>query len=1148
MALGLGNSASGNGSISIVNNANAVSVLFVTHYGSAYTKTTSITDASGGTWNLRRRQQFQSPFPGAGSTLNASFITHEIWWKNDVTSTNRALTLNTSGSGLIQTQWIYQAITGSTTTSAPWDAGATFQQAGAQAYGQVGAVNGAPSITITTTQANSEVLTFLSEVLSSGVTSAGAGSGMTGVNNQTDGSSPNQFHQFFQRKTQAAAGAVTAATSNGARSFVYTVDAISGTSTGSSAQVSSITPTHSGNGSATSSVTYSAEAGDIVVIGIGALSHTNYCKVKSIVDSAGLTWRRRRQTKQTFAYTSNSSDRAVLEYWWANASSAVASGTITITFDTTSNLDYSQAFWTSYQGVGNTAKPWAAVGAGAQQLYSNAAVSQAMTPGVTSSTTGDELIGFFASLTKSPSSVPTVGINVTPMGPAGTATGVASTGTAQGVGGVMNKAPSVGSFAWNWNNNQFGYVSIGDALGVATGGAGDDSDLTAIPSVTSTDTLAPGNTIPSTGSYNALADELLIVEFATDATGGYMPATSISDGTLTYTRRGQTQLRALQSLGATQGEYTEVEVWWAHTKVAFTGRTLTINYDSSATSSHGNPIIYVHHIADVQDPAAPFDDNASAHGVHTYAHASVKETNPSASYTTSQLNDLILAWSFEYESSGSGAISTVGSGYTSITTQTRGTTPSRTYFTAERKTQAVAGASTAARADATGKLHWILVSDAISGTMTGSASDTSAVSATAGGATITVTVSLSTVGGATVSGTATGSTITDTVSLSSVGTATGGSLANANGTTLTETVSLSSVGAATGGALVPAGGTLQVDVSIIEGTADTNVTANGATITVTSSIIAGAATGGALASGSTLTVTDSLIEGAATGGALVSGATLTVTDSIIGSSPQAFVPAIITVPVSLIGQTPQATGGALVDGDTVTVDVSLFSSTDPPAGEFDFAEGATLQINVSLISGSAGATDALVPGALFPIIVTLIPGTAVGDGTVIAQGATLTVDVVFIRGQAFGNSSDNNGVRPRVSGGVSTTQGIDATARGSTVTIRTRLRPGRAYGHAQVDWPNQSPVQALLVQAGHAIEKVDDEPPTLAPQIVERVEHHHHTVERIVEKAGDAGTHTVERVIEHVINATVQGATVDAELEYDDSDDIVLMLQALEDA
>lgn len=1187
-----------------------------------------------------------------------------------------------------------------------------------------------------------------------------------------------------------------------------------------------IAKTNDGNGSATSTITYSASAGDIVVIGIGAHSHTNFCKVKSITDTGGLTWRRRRASKQLHTYTSNSSDRSNIELWWAYAASAQTSKSITITFNTTSNLDYSQAFWASFSGVGNTSKPWASAAAGFEQKFTNSGSTQMMTPSVTSSATGDMLVGFFASLTKSPGSVPTTGVGVTAIG-----AGVTSTGTAQGVGGAFNTAPGVSTYQWNWNNAQNGYASIGDALGITGGGAGDDSDLTPAPTIVASGSqlYAPGNTTPAVFSYNMniAADALIVIEAVTESDGGYMPISSMSDGTLTYQRRSMTQLRAL-NVGSGQGEYLCFEVWWAHSPIAVTSgtRNLTVNHDTSASSGHRNLLFIGTQFQDTNDPLAPWD--ATAFGRFTYANASTKQTNPSVNYTTTSNNALVLGFAFEMESSGSGVLATAGSGYTSINNLNRGLTPNRVWLNWERKAQAAAGASSVAFSDATGKLTWIVIADALSGQSTGSGAN---VDSTATGTTLTVTDSLI-AGGAfystdaidliavvgqdlgtgvtfakvydtstytpvtfsgtlpsgllgcatfspnktmlainnasnvfiydivdnvptynrTLSGavaanaahlswspdgsrlmcvsaatlkiynTSTWTTVTnptgaensdlvsgdwspagdylafgynanagDEVRLYDAGTfaaatnpasqpganvttvrfspdgnwlavnftttnvfrvydksnswaalsnpstvptgTPGGRRASIgwgpssdrvvihtnatpfvwsytrSGTTLTKETSPSvtpssnsAVGAydPTGAKYLASSG---ADPRLLKYTVsgwskDTDIayqppsatlvlgidsghvttvggTADGSTVTVTSSLIAGSAfeesiasgatlpvvvslidgdvVGGAIVDGATLTVTDSLIEGTATGGALAAGSTLPVVVSLQTQTPAAYVPQILTVTTSLVGQSPQATGGALVDGATLPVNVVLTSLTDPPAGEFDFAEGATLNVNVVFIPGTATSPDALAPGTTFPVVVSLIPSVpaAEGDGTVSGGDATIVVGVSLVPGMALAEDFSNNSIRPGLPGiGVRTEQGIDAEANGATITVGTAIVAGKAFGQELVVVPATSPARVEFPARDHPIEKVEDlrqalVPPVHAPAPAREVHHHHHT-ERVVERAGDAAAHTVERVVEHVINCTVQGSIIDVDT-YDGDDELLLMM-ALEDA
>jgi len=383
MALAYANSSNGSGATpgstitaGIVNNANGVSIMFISYYSNgSFTSTSSITDASGGTWNLRKRVRFQSAWLGAGSTANANYIVQEIWWKNDVSSTNRNLTFNLTNNGAcVEYQFLYQCITGSTTPSAPWDTNSGLLTS-AQTYGDPVSTLAAITLSATTSQNNSEFIALLSEVTSTNnSTLSAAGTGMTAQNNQTNGTSPNQFHMFFESKTQATAGTATLAATQTKQSFIFTGDALSGTSTGSSASAGTIDlanlrnlssgNNNSGTGSP-ATFTFTNTAPCIIVANIltqGGVG-LGYVPITGVTDSAGHTWHRRSALQfdaTPFQGLSNGVEFVTQEVWWANVTAAHGSNvTVSIALSNTANqASGTLTTWATFIGSMTPTAPW----------------------------------------------------------------------------------------------------------------------------------------------------------------------------------------------------------------------------------------------------------------------------------------------------------------------------------------------------------------------------------------------------------------------------------------------------------------------------------------------------------------------------------------------------------------------------------------------------------------------------------------------------------------------------------------------------------------------------------------------------------------------------------------------------------------------
>jgi hypothetical protein len=492
MALAFGFSASGAGTvsgstvtgISILNNANAVGVLYVTHYANgAFTTTTSITDASGVTWNLRKRVKIQSAWLGAGSTANASYIVQETWWANDATSTNRALTLNVANAGsIVKTEWVYQSITGSLSVAAPWDTHSSLTTA-AQTFGNPGTTTAAITLGVTTAQNNSQVLAMLSEIMStSASTASSTGTGMTAVNNQTDGVSPNQFHMFLQNKLQATAGAVTASATNNKQSFIFTADALTGTSTGSSAsagtiELASVQNLSSGNGNmgtgASGTFTFTNTAPCVIVANIVTQGGTgfNFVPITGVTDSAGHTWNKRSAVSYTSANFNGLGGVKFIteEVWWANVTAAHGSNvTVTVAVSNNSNEASNKLVsWATFTGSMSPSAPWdTGANLGTVASYSHASVATLPTEGWTVSTAGSILLGFLMQYGASGNTNVSAAPSGYTLGSAHITIGTSGTGPAQNaLAWATSAQAAAGSGTQTWQTNStLEWTLFADAL------------------------------------------------------------------------------------------------------------------------------------------------------------------------------------------------------------------------------------------------------------------------------------------------------------------------------------------------------------------------------------------------------------------------------------------------------------------------------------------------------------------------------------------------------------------------------------------------------------------------------------------------------------------------------------------------------------
>lgn len=786
-----------------------------------------------------------------------------------------------------------------------------------------------------------------------------------------------------------------------------------------------IVQTNSGNGSATSTLTYSASAGDIVVLIVGAHSHTNFCKVNGVTDTGGLTWRRRRHERFLFPYTSNSSDRATLDVWWAFAASAQTSKAITVSFDTTSNLDFSQAFYGSFSGVGNTSKPWASDTCGFSQNYGNTSTAQFITTRVDSVVTGDKLIGAFASLTKSPQSVPTLN-GTTAMG-----AGVASTGTAQGVGATSNNAPSGPStFAWNYNNQQTGYVSIGDTLGISASPAGSDLDTTL--QILGTPTFASGSTgASSTLTFQNTAPCTAILTFSTYGVGSYVGISGVTDDAgHTWTRRSRKEFTTVHTDFSGLDHFT-METWWADIPAVHSSN-VTITVAKTNTGAEGlSPKHGFFTVIGSPTPTTPwlaggYNEN------HADTSSETNSLNPSETYAASNNGDLITSF-LQAMVANSGTAPSVGSSpMVSIGIVNVGTTHKITHA-AEYK-RAAAASETGTMSWTGNTVEYVVQNDVLISIGTGTAQEEPVTGATASGATITASTSI----------------IAGSVNVSE----------EANVLTITTSI----ISGTAFEAVTAEGSTLTADIILVAGVAIVDDTADGDTVTVTTSIIAGTASVSEEAA--LLILSTTLIPGTAFVGAIANGDTIEVDISII----------------------PGELGAGLADGSILDLIMEFRPGSAVSGG---IGPGSIIPLIVTLIPGAAFATgtDGTTSGAVLPIFVSILPGEATGESNGDAAGDTITIFTSIQSGAAEAPPAASNGdlltvgisLIPGTATGTGTppvqratggpflgrhTPIVDATAQGATITTTTKLEYGRADGQAEriVEVIREVPVPAMGVQ------------------------------------------------------------------------------------
>jgi hypothetical protein len=468
----------------------------VTHYANgAFATTTSITDASGGTWNLRKRVKFQSAWLGAGSTANASYIVQETWWKNDVSSTNRALTLNVANAAsIVKSQWMYQSITGSLSVAAPWDTHASLLTA-AQTFGNPGTTLAAITLSVTTAQNNSQVLAILSELTSTSASTTSAnGAGMTADNNQTDGVSPNQFHTFFQNQLKATAGAVTAACTNNKQSFAYTVDALTGTSTGSStsagdielASIQNLSSASANMGTGASvTFTFTNTAPCIIVANIDTKGGTGLglVPITGVTDSAGHTWHRRSSVSfnSTFHGLSSSIQYITHEVWWANVTAAHGSNvTVTVAKSNAAANEASNSTvsWATFTGSMSPTAPWDTnAGLGLVASHSDNSVASLPTGAWTiSGSVGGVLLGGLMQYGATGNTNVSAAPSGYSFGSAHITVGNSTTGPAQNALAWATSSQAAGSGTQTWQTNStLEWTLFVDALSGGTSGSSSDT-------------------------------------------------------------------------------------------------------------------------------------------------------------------------------------------------------------------------------------------------------------------------------------------------------------------------------------------------------------------------------------------------------------------------------------------------------------------------------------------------------------------------------------------------------------------------------------------------------------------------------------------------------------------------------------------------
>jgi hypothetical protein len=509
MALGLGNTSQGTAAVSatpafaIASSANAVSVLVLTYYSSGpnFALTSSITDPAGLTWHLRKRVVLPSAYAGAGSTAGETFITQETWWSTDTAAHNRSVTANVVNSANVgMIQFVQQDISGSLTPTAPWDTNASLPAV--QTFSNASTL-GAPSVSGTTTQANSMVLATISEETSSAAsTLASTGTGYAATINRTDGTSPNQFHMFMENKTQATAGAVSATTTTTKPAFIFTMDALSGTSTGTAAgdTGASLARLSSGlNNSGTGSpatVTYTNTDPCVIVLNIVTQAGSGgFTPITGVTDSAGVTWHRRQSTafnSTNFSGVGSSVNHLTQEVWWANLTAAHTSAvTISIALSGTANQATGTLMeWVTVTGSLTPSAPWDTNAAlPGRATYSNASVDTLPSAPWTVSSSNAMVLSFLHQMGA------TGTLNVSVPG-----AGYVDTGAAQTIG-TSGTGPDQAAISWIFGQSGSGTTTWS---GGGAGGTGTrewiltTDALTSDTTGSSTDTTTGGVTFTGT--------------------------------------------------------------------------------------------------------------------------------------------------------------------------------------------------------------------------------------------------------------------------------------------------------------------------------------------------------------------------------------------------------------------------------------------------------------------------------------------------------------------------------------------------------------------------------------------------------------------------------------------------------------------------
>jgi hypothetical protein len=238
--------------------------------------------------------------------------------------------------------------------------------------------------------------------------------------------------------------------------------------------------------------------------------------------------------------------------------------------------------------------------------------------------------------------------------------------------------------------------------------------------ITGTPDIAGNAGATKTITYTYAANTLIVIVLNTYCiSSGFATVTSVTDTNgLTWHRRRQTQYTSKYGISSVVN--INQEIWWAYATAAQSGQTASLHVTGSANEGI-SPDITIFGVSGVTNTTAPWD--TGTFGQTIYSDASVLgPSTPSASYTTNQANSMVLGFLTEYTSSGSTSPQTVGSGYTLIYSDVRGSSPNQIVAITERKAQASAGAGTVTYAG-TGKLMSILTTDALSGTSTGSSTD-----------------------------------------------------------------------------------------------------------------------------------------------------------------------------------------------------------------------------------------------------------------------------------------------------------------------------------------------------------------------------------------------------------------------------------------